>query len=170
MSNHTVARRGALLDRPHDDGHRRCPQSFYADLFGWTAEVGGPEYGGYINVLQGRHPRGRLHGERQGSQGPDPNVWSIYLASEDTRATATPPPPPTVPPSLVEPMDIPAVGVMAFLVDPGGAAIGVFQGTGEMQFGYDLQADGTPGWFELHRSRSARPSRSTSGCSAGTPT
>ncbi len=26
----------------------------------------------------------------------------------------------------------------------------MFQGTGEMQFGYDLQADGTPGWFELH--------------------
>jgi predicted enzyme related to lactoylglutathione lyase len=47
-------------------------------------------------------------------------------------------------------MEIPAVGVMAYVSDPSGAGIGVFQNTGDMSFGYDGVQDGTPAWFELH--------------------
>ncbi|MET0144832.1 MAG: VOC family protein [Ilumatobacteraceae bacterium] len=122
-------------------------QAFYGELFGWTSEVGGPEYGGYITFSNGdRMVAGCMFND--GTQGV-PNVWSVYLASDDTAATVTAAEAAgaTV---VVAPMDIPRTGVMAFLVDPSGAAIGVFQAADDVVFGYDLAGDGDPGWFELH--------------------
>ena len=75
-----------------------------------------------------------------------PDMWSVYLTTDDARATverataagAT---------VLVEPMQIDDLGTMAMLLDPAGAAVGVWQpdtfpGTG-------LRGEpGGPGWFE----------------------
>ena len=51
--------------------------------------------------------------------------------------------------AIVEPMVVGDAGTMAFLSDPGGAAIGVWQpGTNP---GFELISEtGAPSWFELH--------------------
>lgn len=120
--------------------------AFYGALFGWTAESGGPEYGGYINLSKdGVAVAGCMlsHGEN----GPA-NVWCTYLAVADAEATMA-----AVQANggmpIVSPMDIMGLGRMGFLADPGGAAIGIWQplsfpGTGV------LGEPGTPAWFELH--------------------
>jgi predicted enzyme related to lactoylglutathione lyase len=121
---------------------------FYGGLFGWTAESAGPEYGGYVNFSNGDTRVAGMMGITP-EMGPMPDAWSTYLASTDTRATleaATA----NGGGVMMQATDIPLVGVMGYATDPGGAAIGVFQATGEMAFGYDLQTVGAPGWFELH--------------------
>ncbi len=120
--------------------------AFYHDLFGWTGESGGPEYGGYINLTKdGVALAGAMYSD--GSNGPA-NVWCTYLAVADADATmaAAESAGGTV---IVAPMDIMGLGRMGFLADPGGAAIGIWQpgsfaGTGV------LGEPGTPVWFELH--------------------
>jgi predicted enzyme related to lactoylglutathione lyase len=123
--------------------------AFYGELLGWTAEVGGPEYGGYITFSKDglRVAGGMLN---DGSSG-TPDTWSVYLATEDAAATvasakgagAT---------VVVESMPIGEggrMGTMAVLVDPAGALVGAWQ-PGE-HTGFQLAAEvGSPGWFELH--------------------
>lgn len=123
-------------------------QRFYGELFGWTAESAGPEYGGYINFSNGEARVAGLMGITP-EMGPLPDAWSIYLASDDTQATLDA----AVANGggvMMPATEIPQIGVMAYATDPGGAAVGVFQATGDMAFGYDLQTVGAPGWFELH--------------------
>ena len=58
---------------------------------------------------------------------------------------------------------------MAMVVDPGGAAIGVWQ-PGNMK-GFDVRSEvGAASWFELHTRDYDKRSRSTATSSAGTPT
>jgi uncharacterized protein len=120
---------------------------FYGTLFGWTAETAGPEYGGYINFSNGDT---RVAGCMQSdpAQGM-PDAWAIYLASEDAQATVDA----AVANGggvMLPPMEIPAIGVMAYVTDPSGAAVGLFQATGDMSFGYAADVDDAPTWFELH--------------------
>ena len=57
--------------------------AFYEALFGWTAEVGGPEYGGYINFTKdGAAVAGAMASD--GTNGPA-NVLSLIHISEPTR-------------------------------------------------------------------------------------
>ena len=58
---------------------------FYRGLFGWDAEVGGPESGGYTmfkldgkNVAAGSPPMGEAAA----------SYWTTYIASDDVDATA----------------------------------------------------------------------------------
>ena len=122
-------------------------ERFYGELFGWTAESAGPEYGGYVNFsLDGTRVAGMMGLTPE--MGPMPDAWSIYLASADTRATLDA----AVANGggvMMAATDIPLIGVMGYATDPGGAAVGVFQATGDTAFGYDLQTVGAPGWFEL---------------------
>ena len=122
-------------------------ERFYGELFGWTAESAGPEYGGYVNFsLDGTRVAGMMGLTPE--MGPMPDAWSIYLASTDTRATLDA----AVANGggvMMAATDIPLIGVMGYATDPGGAAVGVFQATGDVAFGYDLQTVGAPGWFEL---------------------
>ena len=119
---------------------------FYGELFGWTSEAGGEEYGGYITFAKDGLPVAGAMGN-DGSTGA-PDAWSIYLASKDAQATVD---------SaiargaevMVAPMEVPAQGTMAFVTDPGGAAIGVWQPAAHKGFGV-LDEPGAPGWFELH--------------------
>ena len=75
-------------------------------------------------------------------------MWCTYLAVADAEATAA-----SAEANggmvIVPPMPIMELGTMAFLADPAGAAIGIWQaaefpGTGV------LGDPGTPAWFELH--------------------
>jgi predicted enzyme related to lactoylglutathione lyase len=121
-------------------------RAFYGELFGWTSEEAGPEYGGYINFLKDGEPvAGCMSSE--GQEGPA-NVWSVYLATDDAKATAD------AAAShggevFFQPMDVGELGTMAFVSDPGGAAIGIWQPGLHKGFGI-VDEPGTPGWFELH--------------------
>ena len=121
-------------------------QAFYQDLFGWTCESAGEEYGGYFNFSKDGH---RVAGgmKNDGSAGA-PDGWSVYLATDDAQAAAD---------AatghgggvVVPPMPVMALGTMVVLTDPGGAAIGGWQ-PGEHK-GFTVHGEpGTPNWFELH--------------------
>jgi predicted enzyme related to lactoylglutathione lyase len=120
-------------------------KSFYGELFGWTAEDAGPEYGNYINFSKdGVRVAGGM--QNDGSGGPD--AWSVYLATDDAKATAD------LAQAeggqiIVPPMDVGTLGTMLLLSDPGQAAIGAWQPQDFPGFGV-WGEDGTPGWFELH--------------------
>jgi uncharacterized protein len=120
-------------------------RSFYGDLFGWTSEDAGEQFGHYINFAKdGRPVAGGMRND--GSAGM-PDAWTVYLATDDTAKVA----------EAAEsgggqvhmpPMDVMDLGTMALIADPGGAAIGVWKpGTFN---GFGMVAEpGAPAWFEL---------------------
>lgn len=119
---------------------------FYGQLFGWTAERGGEEFGGYLSLFKdGQGVGGAM--QSQPDTGP-PNVWSVYLATDDAQATADAA---TAHGGRVHapPMPVGEFGTMVVLEDAGGAAVCGWQ-PGELK-GLDVVAEpGTPAWFELH--------------------
>jgi predicted enzyme related to lactoylglutathione lyase len=127
------------LDTSEPDRSR----SFYTQLFGWTAEEPNAEFGGYFNF---RKDDVRVAGCMAAPPGM-PDAWSVYLASDDAKKTvdAASADGATV---LVGPMAVGDLGTMAFLGDPGGAGIGVWQPGTHPGFGI-LGEPGSPGWFEL---------------------
>jgi predicted enzyme related to lactoylglutathione lyase len=121
-------------------------QAFYAALFGWTAEDPVAEFGGYFSF---RKNDIRVAGTMPSQPGAaEPDNWSIYLAVPDaakTLETST-----TNGGHIIVPaMPVGELGVMAFVTDPGGAAIGIWQPGSHPGFGL-LGESGTPSWFELH--------------------
>ncbi len=59
-------------------------RSFYGELFGWTSEDAGPDFGGYINFSRdGVRVAGGMRND--GSAG-TPDGWSVYLATADAEA------------------------------------------------------------------------------------
>lgn len=121
-------------------------QDFYRQLFGWTCESAGEEYGGYFNFSKdGQRVAGGMGND--GSAGA-PDGWSVYLATDDAQqvADAAGANGGTV---VMPPMQVMALGTMVILGDPGGAVIGGWQ-PGEHK-GFTVWGEpGTPGWFELH--------------------
>ena len=60
-------------------------QEFYGRLFGWTVEDPGEEYGGYFNFQKdGVYVAGGMRND--GASGV-PDLWSVYLATDDADAT-----------------------------------------------------------------------------------
>jgi uncharacterized protein len=121
-------------------------RSFYEQVLGWTSEAAGPEYGGYVNFSKdGVGVAGAMTND--GSTG-QPDGWNIYLAAEDAAATVDAAE--AAGGSVIVPaMDVMALGRMAVVTDPGGAAIGIWQPGEHTGFGV-LAEPGAPGWFELH--------------------
>jgi predicted enzyme related to lactoylglutathione lyase len=121
-------------------------KEFYRRLFGWTVEDPGEEYGGYFNFLKdGVHVAG---GMRNDGESGVPDLWSVYLATDDADATIER----TVAAGgqvMVPAMDVMDLGRMAVVIDPGGAVIGMWQPGLHKGFGV-LAEPGTPAWFELH--------------------
>jgi predicted enzyme related to lactoylglutathione lyase len=121
-------------------------RAFYGELFGWTSESSGDEFGGYINFSKdGVLVAGGMRNDGEAGM---PDVWSVYLASDDAKATvdAAAEKGGHV---IVPAMDVGELGTMAVVTDAGQAAIGIWQpglhkGTGV------LGEPGTPAWFELH--------------------
>ena len=115
-------------------------KEFYGQLFGWTAESAGPEYGGYITFAKdGAVVAGGMHND--GSQG-SPDMWTVYFASADAQQTVDAAAAAGGQVYLA-PMEVPAMGTMAMLGDPGQASLGVWQ------------PSGTPGLRRARRARDA---------------
>ena len=121
-------------------------KAFYTELFGWTTEEASEEFGGYItfkkNGVQVAGAMGRQ------PDNPAPDAWSVYLATDDAAKTLE------IATAhggqvMLEAMPVGDLGVMGFVKDPGGAAIGVWQEGTHKGIGL-ADEPGTPGWFELH--------------------
>jgi uncharacterized protein len=121
-------------------------RQFYCELFGWTWENPGDEFGGYFNFYKDGH---QVSGgmTNDGSAGA-PDGWSVYLAVDriDAVAVATPANGGVV---MMPPMQVMELGSMAILGDPSGAAIGAWQPN--LHKGFVIYGEpGSPSWFELH--------------------
>jgi predicted enzyme related to lactoylglutathione lyase len=98
-------------------------ERFYNAVFGWTTKDMGEEYGDYKIFELGETQIGGLMKMQDPSA---PSMWAPYIAVEDVDAT--------VAKSgelggsvLLEPMDIPNVGRIAYLKDPVGAVFGILK-------------------------------------------
>jgi predicted enzyme related to lactoylglutathione lyase len=96
---------------------------FYGDLFGWTADPGSPEFGGYRML--------RSHGKQVAGVGPimnpgQPPAWMTYVSVDDAGATSARAKKAGAE-VLVEPMQVGDAGSMAVLQDPTGAVVGLWQ-------------------------------------------
>ena len=61
-------------------------RAFYGELFGWTSEQAGDEYGGYINFSKDGHlVAGAMANDGESGT---PDLWTIYLAVDDAQAVA----------------------------------------------------------------------------------
>jgi predicted enzyme related to lactoylglutathione lyase len=121
-------------------------RAFYGELFGWTSEAAESEYGGYINFAKdGERVAGGMRND--GTSG-SPDVWSVYLATDDARATVAA----AIARGgqvVVPAMPVGELGTMAVVSDAGKATIGVWQSGLHTGFGVFAEP-GTPAWFELH--------------------
>jgi len=118
-------------------------RKFYGDVFGWTSHATGEEYGGYVIFERDGEPIAGCM-KNDGSSGP--SIWSVYLASDDVAATAEKAKEHGGQ-VVVEPMQVGEMGHMAFVVDPGGASVGVWQ-PGQ-HTGISTRGEiGAPSWFE----------------------
>ncbi|MEP6464032.1 MAG: VOC family protein [Frankiaceae bacterium] len=121
-------------------------RAFYTELFGWVASDPAEEFGGYFNFSKdGVLVAGCMASQSDSGQ---PDVWSVYLASDDTEKTLE------VAVAnggqvLVSAMPVADLGTMAYVTDAGGAAIGVWQPGTHKGFGVWGET-GAPSWFELH--------------------
>jgi len=99
-------------------------KAFYAGLFGWEYEEGGPEFGGYATArLNGLAVAGI--GPAQGEDAP-PSAWTTYLAADDAAATAG-----RITAAggqiLMPAMTIGSFGTMAVVTDSTGGVFGLWQ-------------------------------------------
>jgi predicted enzyme related to lactoylglutathione lyase len=128
---------------------RDAALAFYSSLFGWTA-VDPPQSGDHPGIYKLLKSRGAdIAGsyELAGAMLEGvPSHWTSYICVADADATAKKA---TSLGGSVQagPMDVPGLGRMAFLVDPTGANISVFE-LGEHN-GMDSDASNF-GWIELH--------------------
>ena len=120
--------------------------AFYGSLFGWAVMDPGPDYGGYKQLHKDGQPVGGLMGH-DGSSGM-PDAWSIYLATDDIQRTVDAAASKGAQ-VIVPPMAVHALGSMAVMTGPDGAAIGTWQPDEFAGFGEAFEFN-TPGWFELH--------------------
>jgi predicted enzyme related to lactoylglutathione lyase len=116
---------------------------FYRGLFGWDAEVGGPEAGGYtMFTLDGKNVAAGSPPVREAAA----SYWTTYLASDDVDATTEKirAAGGTV---LMDPFDVFDAGRMTIATDPTGATFGVWQA--DQHIGAQLANDpGTMNWNE----------------------
>src|SRR4051794_31306693 len=120
--------------------------AFNTELFGWVAREAPTPFGDYRYFeLDGRAVGGVMGND------PDwgvPDAWSVFLRSDDVRATAAAASAhgATV---LMEPMDVEPNGSSVILRDTGGATVSAWQAGTESGFGA-LDETGAPVHFELH--------------------
>jgi predicted enzyme related to lactoylglutathione lyase len=120
-------------------------RDFYSGLFGWHAGASEPEYGDYVTFRRRTSDVAGMAPSPEGSTAG--NAWLVYLSVDDVDDTVTA----AVAAGgqiLQEPFTVGAMGRMAVLADPSGAAVGVWQ---PIEFdGFRVVAEaGTPIWHEL---------------------
>jgi predicted enzyme related to lactoylglutathione lyase len=121
-------------------------RDFYCELFGWAAEEPNADFGGYFNFTKDGDRVAGCMASQPGAGMPD--LWSVYLTTDDATKTV----------ELatgnggqvhVEPMPVADLGTMAYVADPAGAGIGVWE-PGAFGGFRVLGETGTPSWFELY--------------------
>ena len=126
---------------------------FYRALFGWDRQDLGPEAGGYGFFLK----NGKMVAGVGPKQDPSaPTNWSTYVCvsnADDTVAKAKA----AGGSVLVEPMDVMTAGRMAFVADPTGAVIGLWQ-PGDHKGAQLANESGSFGWNECQTRDPARAS------------
>lgn len=118
---------------------------FYSAVFGWEADPGTEEFGGYRNFRANGNLVAGVMAATDGGEGPG-DVWSVYLRTEDaaasiaaaTEAGAA---------VIVPPVNVGDLGRFGFFVDPAGAAIGVWEPGTHAGF-VERGTPGTPYWFD----------------------
>ncbi|MGL4307195.1 MAG: VOC family protein [Mycobacteriaceae bacterium] len=132
------------LELLSSDKHRA--EDFYGAVFGWTAQHLGEQFGNYVNFFQDDAPiAGMMANE---SAGEISDTWSTYLNTADARVTLSAAVAAGSKP-IVEAVDVMDLGVMGFVSDPTGAAIGLWQPLAHKGFGITGKP-GTPVWHELY--------------------
>lgn len=118
---------------------------FYAELFGWTT-ANEPQVGSDMHFCKDGLP---IAGYRNRPPGPSAaGTWMVYLKCDDAAGTVE---------SAVRnggQVAVPAtevgdLGVIAEMIDPGGAVIGAWQPRKHQGFAVYGELD-SPTWFELH--------------------
>lgn len=101
-------------------------RDFYTALFGWTTAISKVVPGGYMLFVQGERQVGGLI-QIGPDWGPVPPHWQVYFAVDDCAALAAQA---TALGGCVYygPQDIPNLGRLVVLGDPGGAGFAVWQG------------------------------------------
>jgi predicted enzyme related to lactoylglutathione lyase len=97
---------------------------FYGELFGWTFQDQGEEFGHYTMAARDGRNTAALMGKMDPSM---PTAWTVYMASDDAARTAA---------AIRQaggqvtfgPDAVGDVGVMLGATDPGGSFFGVWQG------------------------------------------
>lgn len=120
-------------------------QEFYTSLFGWTAETGGGEYGGYVTFRRDGH---LVAGMGEAMEGARPDAWLTYLLVEDADAgqRAAEGAGAQV---LAPVMTVGDQGRLAVVTDPGGAVVGLWEP--DQHRGFELVAEvGGLSWHELY--------------------
>jgi predicted enzyme related to lactoylglutathione lyase len=118
---------------------------FYGELFGWTFQEGGEEYGSYTWAFHDARGVAALFPKPDGRM---PTVWNLYFATRDLDATIA-----KIREAggqiIMNPMPIGDFGTMAMGVDPGGAVFGLWQGGTHAGF----EKQGRPGsyaWADVY--------------------
>ena len=150
-------------------------RSFYSGLFGWTAQGASEEFGGYFMFTKDDRPIAGAMPDMSG--GTMPSCWNVYLNVADAHTTLA---------RAVErggqeavpAMQVGELGTMAMILDPGGAAIGVWSPI-EFQGFALVNEPGAPVWWRSRahrrgsnctRATTTAASRSTVTSSTGRPT
>jgi predicted enzyme related to lactoylglutathione lyase len=98
--------------------------AFYTALFGWSADAPVEEFGGYVTFHSDGHRVAGLVPSQPGMGAAD--VWSTYICTDDIEATAGAAGDAGAQ-VLSPPMKVADLGAMALLLDPAGAAVGLWQ-------------------------------------------
>jgi predicted enzyme related to lactoylglutathione lyase len=97
--------------------------AFYGGLFGWTADEGSPEFGGYRMAMYKGTPVAGIAPLMSPDQ---PSMWSSYFASDNVDATAA-----KVEAAggkaIMAPMDVGDIGRMGVFLDSEGSFFGAWQ-------------------------------------------
>ena len=123
MTHRTSYRAGEFIWADVTTPDMAATTAFYGELFGWTAEAGPEEFGGYSNFhLDGRKVCGVLPMMAPGQ----PPAWTAYFCTDDSDKTN----------ALVQdaggtviapPMDVADLGRMAVYLDTTGVFFGTWQ-------------------------------------------
>jgi hypothetical protein len=125
-------------------GDTEKAEAFYGGLFGWTFQAN-PEFGGYITASSDGYPVAGMMGR---TNQPAPAAWNTYISTADIDATVAAA---TAAGGQVamSVMAISDIGKMAYLIDPAGAMVGLWQAGTHTGFG-KYNEPGSVTWDEHH--------------------
>jgi hypothetical protein len=119
---------------------------FYSELFGWEAQEGSPEFGGYFMFTRNGVPVAGGMGD-MGPDMPANNTWKIYLNTDDITKAAE-----SIESEggqVISPaMAVADLGTQLVFIDSTGATLGAWQ-AGTFPGFTVLNEHGAPSWCEL---------------------